>query len=224
MSDQVIGALRGADPARSLPAESAAVREATRESILSSVAEKARASAKATSWRARHRRLVIVAFAAVLLLVVVPAGGAWAYFSFIQVDAPTALQDFHASQAEFTLPPGAHWKDPKLPTDSYYGTHEGWLTAWFQSAGAWEKEWLAARDANDASREQAAAAAMDHLISIMHVWTQKAYENNGGENGNWGIDETGAAMYRSMVEAAKRGDFSLIEQDLKANYDDQGKH
>lgn len=223
MSDQVIKALRGADPARSMPAESTALREATRESILSSDAGKMGTDAKATSRPSRRRRLVIVGFVTALFVMVVAVGGAWAYFSYY-VDARTALGDFHAAQSEFTLPPGVHWKDPNLPTDSYYGTHEGWLQAWFQSTGAWLNEWLSARDANDASRKKAAAAAMDHLISIMPVWTQAEYKKTGGENGSsWGIDETGAAGYRSMVKAAKRGDFSEIESYLKANYDYNAK-
>jgi hypothetical protein len=213
MTDHVVEVLRAVDPARRMPLEESHTnREAIRESILASQVKTRGERGQKRPRLARSRRFRVVTLAAAVLVVVI-SSGAWASFSYISKDSKTVLEDFQAAQAEFSLPPGAHWTEPNLPSDSSYGEMEGWFTAWLQSSKAWLREWIAAHDANSRSREQAAGAAMDRLVSIM-----PAIKEGASENGPGGFDQNGIDLFHKMVAMAKQGDFSLIKQYLEANY------
>ena len=210
MSDQLIETLRAADPARRMPAESAAAREATRESVLASRADTApRAHSLPAPRSALRRRLVVVALAAALLIVVIPSA-AWAYFSYFG-DRETVLDEYHAAQKQMSLPAGATWKEPDLPADAVYGSRAGYIAAWAQSTDAWLREWVAARDAGDASRQQDAITAVDRQISLMPLHKDGDPEEAGG------FVKESLTYFQGLVDKAKQGDFWGIEEYLQAN-------
>lgn len=210
MNDHVIETLRAADPARSMPAESVAAREATRDSILASrgqTAQQVRALPAPRSSRAR--RLAVVALAAALIVVVIPTA-AWAYFSYFG-DKQTVLDEYQAAQKQMPLPAGATWNEPDLPADSLYGSRFGFIAAWAQSTDAWLSEWVAAHEAGDTAREQDAVAAVDRQISLMPLHKDGDPEEAGG------FVKESVTFFQGLVARAKAGDFSGVEEYLQAN-------
>ena len=117
----------------------------------------------------------------------------------------------HAAQQQMPLPAGATWKEPDLPADAVYGSRAGYIAAWAQSTDAWMREWVAAHDAGNASREQAAIAAVDRQISLMPLHKDGDPEEAGG------FVEESLIYFQALVGKAKQGDFSGIREHLQAN-------
>jgi hypothetical protein len=209
MTDQLTATIRTADPACTMPPVSSAVREATRESILATGAEGRQGCLLVATRGSRSRRLVLVAVAAALLVVAIPAG-AWAYFSYFN-DRPTVMDEFHAAQQQMPLPAGATWTEPDLPADAVFGSRTGYIAAWGQSWNAWLREWVAAHNAGDLTRQQGAAAAVQRLITLIPL------HNDGDPEEAGGFVKESVTFFQNMVDKAKQGDFSAIEESLQAN-------
>ncbi len=209
MTDQLTATIRAADPARTMPPASSAVREATRQRVLATAAEDRQRRPLAAPHGSRTRRLALVAVAAALLVVAIPAG-AWAYFSYFN-DRPAVMDEFHAAQQQMPLPAGATWTDPDLPANAIFGSRLGYIAAWGQSWNAWLREWVAAHDAGDLTRQQAAAAAVQRLITLVPLHKDGDPEEAGG------FVKESVAFFQSMVDKAKQGDFSAIEESLQSN-------
>ncbi len=209
MTDQLIGTIRAVDPARTMPPASSAAREATRESILATPADDRQSRPLAGPRGSRSRRLALVAVAAALLVVAIPAG-AWAYFSYFN-DRPTVMAEFHAAQQQMPLPSGATWTEPDLPADAVFGSRLGYIAAWGQSWNAWLREWVGAHDVGDLSRQQAAAAAVQRLITLMPIHKDGDPEEAGG------FVKESVTFLQNIVDKARQGDFSAIEEYLQAN-------
>jgi hypothetical protein len=209
MTDRLIGTIRAADPARTMPPLSSWTREATRESILANAADDRQARRSAVPRSSRVRRLTLVAFAAAILVVAIPTG-AWAYFSYFS-DRQTVVDEFYAAQQEMPLPAGAAWTQPDLPADAVFGSRLGYIAAWGQSSNAWLREWAAAHDARDVTREQTAVGAVERLISLMPLHKDGDPEEAGG------FVKESVTFFRNLVDKAKHGDFSAIEEYLQTN-------
>jgi hypothetical protein len=210
MTDTVIERLRSVDPARQMPTASEAAVEATRERIVTSPVDTESARSRQAARRPRGRRALVVALALALVVVVLPAAGAWAYFSYF-MDRPTAIDEFHAAEGQMPLPAGAAWVEPSLPEDAVYGSHLGFIAAWGQATNAWLREWVAADEAGDGPRVQAAIAAVQRLIQIAPVHKDGDPEEAGG------FVKESIAFFQGMVDRGKQGDFSTIKEYLAAN-------
>jgi hypothetical protein len=210
MTDNVIESIRPLDPARVMPAASAAVIEATRERILRSPVQTGSSRARSVAARPRTRRALLVVLALALVVVVLPAAGAWAYFSYF-TDRQTAIDEFHVAQAEMPLPVGAKWVEADLPQDAVFGSHLGFIAAWGQATNAWLREWVAADGVGDSARAQTAIAAVERLIALTPVHKDGDPEEAGG------FVKESIAFFQAMVDRGKHGDFSTIEEYLKAN-------
>ncbi len=209
MTDRLMATIAAADPARTMPPASPAVREATREAILRSEPVSERRQASAPPRSSRGRQVARVALVAALLAVVLPTA-AWAYFSYL-TDRPTALNEFHAAQQRMPLPAGATWTEPDLPADAVFGSKFGFIAAWGQSTNAWLREWVAAHDAKDTAREQAAIAAVERQIRLMPLHRDGDPEEAGG------FVKESVTYFKELVDRAKQGDMSGIEEYLRAN-------
>jgi hypothetical protein len=207
MNDHVIDTLRAADPALRMPAEAAAGREATRESILQSDVRTGRAHAAPRT--ARSRRVLMVALAAALLLVVIPSA-AWAYFSYFN-DKQTVLDEFQAAQKEMPLPAGVAWTQPDLPDDAVFGSRLGFIAAWGESTDAWMRELVAGHKAGDPAREKAAIAALERQVSLMPVHKDGDPEEAGG------FVKESVTFFQGMIDKAKQGELNAVEEYLQAN-------
>jgi hypothetical protein len=209
MTDHIIETIAAADPARRMPPASSAVREATRATVLRSDnarAVRAEPGARRTS---RGRRVVMVALAAALLVVVIPTA-AWAYFSYF-TDRETVLDEYRVAQQQMPLPAGATWTEPDLPADAVFGSKLGFIAAWGQATDAWLREWVAAHDVEDSAREQAAMIAIKRQITLMPIHKDGDPEEAGG------FVQESVTFFQGMVDRAKQGDFSGIEEYLQAN-------
>jgi hypothetical protein len=209
MTDRLIETIAAADPARRLSPASPAIQEATRQTILRSDARIRPAAASAAPRAFCGRRLVLVALAAALLVVVIPSA-AWAYFSYFG-DRQTVLAEFQAAQQQMPLPAGAAWTQPDLPQDAVFGSKMGYIAAWGQSTDAWLREWISAHDARDSAGEQAAIAAVERQIALMPI------HNDGDPEESGGFVKESVAFFQSLVDRAKRGDLSGIKDYLSAN-------
>jgi hypothetical protein len=210
MSDELIGRIRALDPALHMPPVIDSVREATRESILGSSLDVPAHGALTRRTPTRARRGLLIAVASALLVLAVPAAGAWAYFSYFS-GPETVMDEFHAAQKEMPLPAGAQWTEPSLPDNAVYGSKLGFIAAWGQATNAWFREWIAADDAKDAEREQVAIAAVERLISMAPVHRDGDPEEAGG------FVKESIIFFNGMVDRAKQGDFSGIQEYLGAN-------
>jgi hypothetical protein len=228
MNDRPIERLKDIDPARYMPATDSAMREATRQRVLATALE-GRVAARGSGHESRMeyarterdmaershnprrvRRGVVLAVIAVLLLLVAPATGAWAYFTYFS-GPETVMDEFRQAQKDMPLPDGVEWVEPDLPADALYGSKMGFIAAWSQAFDAWLGEWVAAHDAGDTAREQTAIAAAEHLIGLAPVHKEGDPEEAGG------FVQQSIAWMQGMVDRGKQGDLSGIEEYLAAN-------
>jgi hypothetical protein len=210
MTDRLIEQLRAVDPALRMPPEATSVRETTREGILNSGPGPLSRTSHSRPTSTRARRGLVVAVASVLLVLAVPAAGAWAYFTYF-TGPETVMDEFHAAQEDMLLPAGAQWVEPNLPDGAVFGSRLGFIAAWGQATNAWLREWVAAHAAQDDAREQAAIASVERMISIAPVHKDGDPEEAGG------FVKESIDYFKGMVEAARAGDFSGIEDYLQAN-------
>lgn len=210
MTDELIGKIRAVDPAVHMPPDAHAVREATRERILQSSPDAPARGSRAKHSPTRARRGLAIAMASALLVLAVPAAGAWAYFTYF-TGSDTAMEEFHAAQKDIELPAGAQWAEPNLPDDAVYGSKTGLIAAVSQAMRAWFQEWIAAHEAGDAARQQAAIVAVENLIALAPVHREGDPEEAGG------FDEGSMRYFNDIVNQARQGDFSGIEDYLSVN-------
>ena len=209
MTDPSIEQIKAVDPALHMPVGATSVCEATRKMILASSPDPATSRSRVRP-APRTRRRLALALASVLIFVVVPAAGAWAYLSYFS-GPETVMDEFHAAQQDIALPAGIEWVEPDLPADAVYGSKTGLIAAVSQATSAWFREWAAAHAALDAEREAAASSAIEDLIAMTPVHREGDPEEAGG------FDEGSIRYLNDIVERAKQGDFSGIEQYLGSN-------
>jgi hypothetical protein len=210
MSDELIGRIRAIDPVLRMPPVTNSVREATRESVLESNLYVPARGARTRRTPTRARRGLLVALASALLIVAVPATGAWAYFTYF-TGPETVMDEFHQAQKDMPLPAGAQWTEPSLPDNAVYGSKLGLIAAWGQATNAWFREWIAADEAKDAERAQAAIGAVERLISMAPIHRDGDPEEAGG------FVKESIIFFNGIVDRAKQGDFSGIQDYLGAN-------
>jgi hypothetical protein len=200
-----------------MPVEDPAVREATRAAIVGSpygetIAPADSPASRLTNARRpamRTRRRLVLMLTAAFLLVVVPATGAWAYFTYFS-GPETVLDEFHSAQKAFTLPAGAKWREPDLPDNAVFGSRLGLIMAWAQATDAWFAEWLAADKIHDSARADAASAALDQLVAVIPVHREGDPEEAGG------FDEASVQYFMDLIERGKQGDLSAVREYLEA--------
>jgi len=201
MPADVLDILRASDPASS-QAEDPLVRE------------RVRAAALATPVRPIRRRLTnrsrLVLVAGLLVAALVAFGG-WTVYSSLVTGPESALDEFHATQAKLTLPPGDTWTEPNYPRDALYGRYMGLITALDQATCAWFSEWDSAATAGDADRVAAAEAAVAQIRGMMPAHEEGASEEAGG------YDAASLAHFDGLIRRAEAGRLGGVRQYVKAN-------
>lgn len=201
MPDDVITLIRRHDPATHLRPLPSADATAMRGRIL-------RSAVPRTSSRRRRRPLVLAAAVAVAAL----AGAATVYSSIPGDDhAPSVNRQFAAITKTIDLPPGAHWRPLHLPADVLYGRRFALIAAIGQAQCAWYANWNSAAAAgNDGAVRHSYAEALT-LRRMMPLHPAGASEDAGG------YDKSSLRATDREIAAAHRGDFTLLEQYLRAN-------
>jgi len=201
MPADVLDLLRAADPA-SAQAEDPVVRERARAAVLATPVRPARRRVTTRG------RLVLVAAALAAALV---AFGGWTLYSSLVTGPESALDEFHATQAKLTLPPGATWTEPTYPADALYGRYMGLITALDQATCAWFSEWDSAASAGDRDRVDAAEAAVARIRGLMPAHEDGAPEEAGG------YDIASLAHFDGLIRRAQAGRLGGVRQYVKAN-------
>jgi hypothetical protein len=223
MSDSIIERLRRANPvpeAETAPATELFAR-------ITALPGDSRLAASARP-RRRHRRTIVLAFAA-LLVVVLTTAFTFTLSHWIGADVvrpPVTKQEYIAAQKQLTLPPGYSWPTFRFPPDAANsvtmrgagGGHAVMAAQW-----SWECYWVHAIRTHDAAGSARAHAALDALLA------HNTYEAPAGAPEDWTpsplptrpfmvyAHDGGLDWIRAGYRLAAAGDPTRIAQSCRAN-------
>ena len=222
MSDSIILRLRRANP---VPEAGAALGAELFARITSLPGDPRLAASERP--RRRHRRAIVLAFAA--LAAVVLASTAFAISHWLGPDLvkpPVTKQEYIAAQKQLTLPPGYSWPSFRFPPDAANsvttrgagGGHAVMAAQW-----SWECYWVTAIRTHDAAAAAQAQAALNGLLA------HNTYEAPKGAPEDWTpsplptqpfqvyAHDGGLARIRAGYRLAAAGDATRIAQSCRAN-------
>jgi hypothetical protein len=199
LADTALAQLRASDPARSLPALGDTHRETLRARIVTSPIP-----------LRRRRRTLVVAVAAALSALALAGAGLGLYEGVFST--PTQVRDdFAVWKKRVPLPPGAHWRMPKLDEQGLYGARAAQMIATDQATCAWFAYWRAALSAQDRSALTAASAGIARVRSLLPLHAAGTGEETGG------YTRQGLRVYDRILRQQKQGNATGTDTYLRAN-------
>jgi hypothetical protein len=195
-ADAVLELLRRSDPARELPPLDAGSRERVRAAVV---------AAPLRSARPRVRRALVVAGVAAAVL----AACGWTLYEtvFAGPTAQDVQSEFRVVTRAVPLPPGAHWRVPRLDEHGVYPGPQARMIAVLQATCAWFDYWRA----GDPQQRALALRAEGRIRALMPVHRAGASEDAGG------FDASSFDAYDAIVAAQRQGDPAPTAGYLRAN-------